>query len=877
MRLPALLLTLAALLVGAGRVQGAEPVAPLPAPAAAIAEAVGLPAGGYAAAELPFLVARRLHVPWGERGRGIAGQQRLATLCLASGSGGETVPTLLDARQWSAVLGQRLRPATLACALLTEPRAAWLLHGLAGVSPATRDALAADPESLREIARESGPAFAAFAASLAVEDGAVAVPGGADARALWEERLEASATRPARFARALLGRAGGREAYLYATLAALGPQARSWAMGLDETDPERRRDRFEALLDAFASETAWWDPARPPLSRRRVDGARVLLTVRVDAAGRMAAPATRGFWSAAFADRNTPGTDATPVDAGWLVREIGQAGLDGVAQQRLGQLQFGQRLLAAGGAADGDALAAVRSAGDRPALALAMELLAAPVGLHASARRRAEALVALPRDRAAAAVAQFQGALALLLDARRHGLLEEAATLALLRGLLAVDTRGDQGYDGRLVEWFESQLLPQLARATWGEVPPPDADAVVARALAGVRDRPGAGADATFRFEGLDYRADVAGARARRLREFADSQSIPLLAAALDFARAARSYRAAAGPRTLAALRESLAALAPFVPPGGEREVDPGLRVDEVAAGLRRGGGLRDVSAERLTAAADAAVADALVGLLYAAHAGPLQDRAPEALARRHEFGLGVGDAEERARIAFALPHAVSGAGRPWHLEGALPGLEAGFARAALRRASPDPPSHAPELGDAERQALGHFVGQLAALDPAALPDPARVREAVERGRALTGDAAPGLGLAELAARGGIEWPAGFGAPRLLTEHRLGLAPPLRATSWDLFGRERDGLLVERSLDLPVRLLLSLERRGLPGALLPALFPYAAQDAFENLRLLHAGDETAFARFSRDLPEHRVDDYLAALAGDGALVAAEVP
>ncbi len=876
MRLPALLLTLAALSTGADpTATGPEPPsAPLPAPAASIAEAIGLPAGPPAA-ELPFLVARRLHVPWGERGRGIAGQQRLAALCTASGSGGEPVPTLLDAQQWSAVLGLRLRPATLACALLLEPRAAWLLHGLAGLSPATRDALAADPDSLRDLARESGPAFAAFAAALVVENGEVVVPGGSAARALWEARLEASATRPARFARALFARAGGREAYLYATLAAMGPEARGWALGLDEADLERRRERFLSLLGAFAAEPAWWDPARPPLSRRRVDGARVLFAVRVDGAGRVAAPAARGFWSAAFADRDSPGPDATPVDAAWLVREIGQAGIDAIAEQRLGQFQFGQRLLAAGGAADGDSLAAVRSAGDRPALALALEVLSAPAALHASARRRADVLVALPRERAAAAVAQFQGALALLLDAHRHGLLDERSTQPLLRGLLALDTNGDQGYDGRLAEWLESQLLPRLARATWGEVLPPDADAVVARALAGVPAR--ARDEASFRFEGLDYRGDVAGARARRLREFADGQSIPLLASALDFARAAREYRAAAGSATLAALRESLAALAPFVPPGATREVNPERQVTEVAAGLRRGGGLRDVSAERLTAAADAAVGDALVGLLYAAHAGPLQDRAPEALARRHEFGLGVRDARERARIAFALPRAVSGAGRPWHVEGALPGLESGFARAALRRASPDPPTRAPELGDAERQALGHWVGQLAALDPAAVPEPARVREAVERGAARVGGAAQALGLAELAAQGGMVWPAGFGAPRLLTEHRLGLAPPQRATAWDLFGRERDGLLVERSLDLPVRLLLSLDRRGMPGALLPALFPYAAQDAFENLRLLHAGDETAFARFARELPEHRVDDYLAALAGDGALVAVEVP
>jgi hypothetical protein len=727
-----------------------------------------------------------------------------------------------------------------------------------------------------------------------VNEGRVQVPGGDAARALWESLLEARADQPARFARALLGRAGGRAAFLYATLSAMEPVARAWALGLDEADLEQRRQRFEALASAFAAEEAWWDPGRAPLSRRRVDGARVLTAARLGPDGKLAAPATRGFWAAAFAGASEPGSDATAVDAAWLVREIAQAAIEDQAAQRLGQFQFAQRLLATGAPADADALAAVRSAGDRPALALGLEGLAASPALHAAARRRATELAALPREAAAPALVQFQAALALLLEARRNGLLEVAAARDLAAAVVGPEVKRE-GYGGQLAAVLDERLLPALAAATYGSIEPGDADTVVARGLTGVR--PTSAPRPTFRFEGLTFSADVAGARARRLLAFAEAQLAPPLAAALDFSRASRRFQGAEDAATLDALRAAARALPVFVPPAATAPVDAPRRVAEALESLRRGGTSRAGLAARLVAASDAAVADALAELLYALHASPLQERAPESLARRHELGLGLSGADERAAFAFALPRAVSGAGRPWRVEGSLLGLESGFARVALRRASPDPPAEAPTLGDAERHSLGVWVGQMAALAPGAVPDPALVRAACERGRAALRerpaaldelglgawrearlraargageDVEPMLGLAELAALGGVAWPTGFGASRLLLEHTLALAPPQATAAWESFGR-RDGLLAERSLDLPLRLLLALDARGLPAELLPALFPYAAQDAFEHVRLLHAGDDLALGRFARELEEHRVDDYLAALAGEGGL------
>lgn len=881
-------------LVGIAATAAADaPTATLPAPAAQIAEAVGLRSAGLEPQDLALLIARRVHAPWGERGRGVAVHQRLAALC-TSGPPGEPIPTLLEADQWAALLDRAVPRATLGCTLLTDSRAALVYHGLAGLSDAAREVLARDRESLRAIARSSAPAFAAFGPALEVIEGRVVVPGGDAARGLWETLLEARADQPARFARALLGRAGGRAAFLYATLAAMEPVARAWALGLDETDLDKRRQRFEELAAAFAADEAWWDPGRAPLSRRRVDAASVLTAVRLGPDGKLAAPATRGFWQAAFAGAGEPGRDTTAVDAAWLVREIGQAALEDQAVRRLGQLQFGQRLLAAGAAVDADALAAVRSAGDRPALALGLELLVASPALHAAARRRTTELAALPREAAASALVQFQAALALLLEARRNGLLDADAARDIATAVVGLEVRRE-GYGGQLAAVLDERLLPALAAATYGSVEPGDADTVVARGLTGVR--PSSGPSPTFRFEGLTFSADVAGARARRLLAFAAAQMTPPLAAALDFSRASRRFQGAEDAATLDALRAAARALPSFVPPAATERVDPARRVAEALEALRRGGTSRAALAARLLAASDAAVADALAGLLYALHASPLQERAPESLARRHELGLGLSGADERAAFAFALPHAVSGAGRPWRIEGSLLGLESGFARVALRRASPDPPAEAPSLGDAERQSLGMWVGQMAAMAPGAVPDPALVRAAFERGRAALrerpaavaalglgawrdarlraargagADVEPLLGLAELAALGGVAWPAGFGASRLLSEHTLTLSPPQPTAAWESFGR-RDGRLAERSLDLPLRLLLSLDARGLPAELLPALFPYAAQDAFEHVRLLHAGDELALGRFARELEEHRVDDYLAALAGEGSL------
>ncbi len=81
-------------------------------------------------------------------------------------------------------------------------------------------------------------------------------------------------------------------------------------------------------------------------------------------------------------------------------------------------------------------------------------------------------------------------------------------------------------------------------------------------------------------------------------------------------------------------------------------------------------------------------------------------------------------------------------------------------------------------------------------------------------------------------------------------------------------------MLSSRFADLGLRVAAALEARHLPAALAPSLLAFLVQDMAESARPNAHDDWLALAEFVRDLPAERIDDMVAALAGDGHLTPA---
>jgi hypothetical protein len=623
-----------------------------------------------------------------------------------------------------------------------------------------------------------------------------------------------------------------------------------FALGLAGKDVARRGERFRALRGVFAAGEAWWKHETGAFNRRLPDAATLLREVRVTAEGAPAAPAGRAFWEAAFSDGSERTGGAEDVDAAFLAQQMGPP--EERARVRLLKLAFGQRIFGTASERErADALEAVQAVGRHPALVLSLERMGfREPGIYADAVRQADRIPA--GGDSAPALAQLQGALALVERARLRHTLDARGAEELVRSLLAVPLT-EKRYDGRLGRWLADTLLPALSRAVYGAAPPEGPEQTVLRALAGAvvdtHDRPAP----PFAWEGLAYRADLAGAEWRRLERIRARQEGERLEAVLELGRVADAQPRgkAAGPRT---------------------------------------------------AAADRALADVLTALAYAPHLGPPDGPAlaGASVALRHDFGPSPwGSAEE-----------VSEIGVPWHVRGSLLGLDLTLAGLGLRRLSPDMPGGPPGL-DAHRRLA--FARTVPLMDPAGLDDrdPRSVTEALARGRsrvsrlagapAEVGDAARDAGLDAwreqalvwviehepaalerffsmtelfwLGRPGPGNWDA-WGTPATGADGSWRLRLPAPRPFDDFAGQRLDEALATRFADLGLRVAADLEARRLPPALAPSLLAFLVQDMAESARPNGHDDWLALAEFVRELPAERIDDMVAALAGDGHLAPA---
>jgi hypothetical protein len=834
--------------------------------------------------------------------------------------GGDVVPVPLTAAIWGAVIFRRpVAAANLLGAILSDRRASLLCHGLAALDDETLEFLAAHPSLLTRLYQDDAPAFAAFGASLRIRNGRVAVSGGAAAAPLWEAALSARVDQPERFIRELFERGDGRVAYLYDIVAQLEPSKAAFTLGLWIDPPAARVARFQKLVDATIAAQHEWRVSAFPFARPLRDIATLLARVRVDATGRPVLSSVR-LWTHVFEGTDLSGDSGalvrgsdgpSTVDAAWLAETIARRDVR-EREDRGDQFAFGQRVFAnVGRDALGPVLAALRAFPRMRMLMLTLERIGiTDPEVYAETARRVHRLAALESGRGSAVLAELQGALALVARIARVGTIDVPRAQALISDLTAIPLNEDGWYAGAVARWIQRTLRAALPPAT-------TAEAAILGALAG---RPDAAAP-VISWEGQQYRLDLAAAELRRLRRVREKQGGATvdLASALD-AAAEMLARDADVQGTIGALKTIADELPPTLqnepeisPPGVEAPKHPREVIERSVKDLSKldatnAGKIGHIAAT-IGELADTVLAEALLSLAYAIDIGEPDGAVLLAgnVARRHDFGFGIRDADTRERIAWSLPKQDVVPGSPWHVAGSLLGLDVALAPLVLRRITADPVATAPKLTSNEREA---FAVSVALMSASALTNADRdaIASAIERGRervaALTADvlaaAASEIGMdgwrrralrwdlandaarvpsmfsmTELLRLGGGPAPSSldaWGMSALASEGCLciRLLAPGRWTVW--IGRPQLGMMATGVADLNLHVAVMLRDLRLPAALARHVLTAAVQDFVDTVKPTDAYDWLTLVRAAQQLSRDQVEDYVASAAADGPLL-----
>lgn len=758
-----------------------------------------------------------------------------------------TIAAPLTADHWRDVLELRGR-AEIFPALIANRPALLVCAATLAADPSLRALLERDRGLLRWLVRTAPGAFTAASRGLRIENDRIAVPGGAPAVPVWEAIVAEKVTRPAEFIRALVVRDSGRLAWLYGAAANMGPERLAAVLGPGPV--EAQIEQVRAMAEAFRSGDQNWKIEEHPFLRSVADSWMVVTQVEI-ANGQVAGPNWQWLWETVF-DRTgltrreaaaVKRSPASPVTLTWLAAQIA-ATPPRERRERFESVRFAQIVFGATTDADAtDVLVALSSYRRYHALLVTLDRLGirAP-RTYARAVEAARRLDDRPgRERRVNLVA-FQGALALVERARISRAISAAAAEQLILSLAdAVDREAP--FTPAVARWLTTTLaeaLPPLIQPDrWTAKTAYESKFLQAMAGAGARgDLP------VIEWEGLKYRLDLAAAEHQRILEVRAQLESPGLDAALE---------------------------------SGQPEQ----------------------------------IADALLALVYAPALGDPNGQAMLGadIITRHDFGLNAPAASRNPGMAWALPRDHVGDGFAWRVQGAMLGLDISLARLALRRLADNEMPVEPTINLNDQLTIARTVF---AMDAGDLTDGNRDRivEALERGRrrvaAAAGSVAAWQALAaeahlSAAVRESLPWmasrspetiPALFalrdllwlGRPELsqaeldrwgvysegLTGRLVTAMPP--AAAWEDFGgRPEGGVMGTQSPDLMLRLIQETARLKLPAQLVPSLLTFAAQDYWHDVAARFPDDWPAMARQALALSPSRVEDYVAALAGNGPL------
>ena len=162
----------------------------------------------------------------------------------------DSVPIPLTVDVWSrAVFKRKVPPEEIVAAIVSDPRAAHLCHGLAALDDRTLQFLGDHPQLITWLYEHAAASFAGFAGGLHVQDNRVMARGGAVAAPLWQAVVGEPIEPAEPFIRELFSRDQGRLASLYNVIAEQDAAHAAFALGLWTKDPATRLRRFETLAE----------------------------------------------------------------------------------------------------------------------------------------------------------------------------------------------------------------------------------------------------------------------------------------------------------------------------------------------------------------------------------------------------------------------------------------------------------------------------------------------------------------------------------------------------------------------------------------------------------------------------------------------------
>jgi hypothetical protein len=846
----------------------------------------------------------------------------------------DDVPLVFPEAVWRTVIAAGSGDAgPLVVSLLTDRNASLFYHGAFSMDAETRRYVAATPPLLNDLrSADRAAILALYGQSLRVRDGRMDTPGGAAATGLWEAVLDERIARPDRFITRVIDKDGGRFAMLYDAVSHFDVPHQAFALGLWLGDPNLRLERFKALNSSTATALSGWDPVARPFARVLYDPAHLMMLTPVAPNGAPESLPWRRFWEKAFDGDDLPDRPENEVknvekdgvfDAAWMIDTVLLANAR-LRTERVETWLYGHRVFGSTPVASlPQAFVAVRGFTRFRTLAGTLERLGViDPAVCAAAVRQAQRIAEIgDRERAATALALFQGALVLVERARLSRTIDASAARALVDSLSRLVLADGSEYLGGVAAWIDEAFLPGVGIRAGAPVGVGGARLLETDLLAAlVGGRPsavGVSASRVVEHESARYRLDPSVFELARVRAIRAKQGGGSVDAELAFAREALAI--ARGIPDLSQIPTRVAGLRAAAGPllGGPKSELAGEVTDAVEE-LMKIKKAKDLSkAERIAVplrkAVDAGFARLLTSLAYACS---LADPDSTLLvagdpATLHDWGVQESDAKIRVRAAWALGSETRDAQARWRLTGSLLALDVALGDQALRRITSDAPPDVPTVYDNDRAALTEAVvlanpydyrdadmGALAnamrrgratvavlASIPSTLPDVAAAaaldetrRQAIAWSLHHDREQVPGFfSLGDLVRLGrlsidALEAPDAWGTSGLSYDGRLGLRYPTSEPWSTLAGRKGKGLIPALLPDLALLAAETLSDQRLPAALTRHVLAVATRDYMDRAQLGYLDDWLAMVREVQRLLPPRMDDYLAAVMTGGPLV-----
>ncbi len=682
---------------------------------------------------------------------------------------------------------------------------------------------------------------------------------------------------------------------------------------------------------------------------RALEPAMVLRALSFDDAGTFVGPAARDFWERVFDDERIPdnperelrGLDDTPLIDAAYVLAVTCNEPPPTGRARLRALAFVQRVFRGHDGRDLPAvLVAARAVIRYPMLMLSVERMGiGDARVHASLARAADRLERIRQPlQWRNALSQFQGAVALVERAALAGAMTPEVAGNALLALAELPLARNGQFNGAVGGWLVDYLLPGLGVRN---APAFDSDAMDRQLLAALAGAAGVERP-VVEWEGLTYRFDRRTAQFERFIQTRDRLGGNRLDAVVALSATVAGLVAGSasdpGPlvekleRSLSSIRTPRVGI--HVPNTRSVSYEDTIRplVEDLRENVRRGR-LRRLPevARRLGPVIDVLLAELLRTLPYVVHVSNSYGvrLMGDDIAARHEFGVRIREAADRARAPWSMPRGGSAPPVPfhrlgefwiapedddrftgaWHVYGALLSLDLALARFHLPRLAGVIPSDTPAILPTEEHYFAHGA---TLFNPAAATGPqvAAIAGAIRDGRArleqlrddpsLLSDVAREAGLGVLR-RNELAWtlrhrpdaverflsrtelfwlglndgengadrppPAGWGAPAVWLDGCLCVRiPPPDALDLGVLSAER---LASGFADLQLALAETVDDLELPAPIVGDLLPLAMRELLDGVSATRRGRRDALVGYVHDLPRERIEDYVASLVGPG--------